>query len=304
MKERFEKDGRQNLVDAVMRQEFVAGKADLADALIKRGQVVEFQKGDKIIAEGGEDNDIYLLLAGSVAIVVKGNEIATRKAGQHVGQMAAIEPAQKRSASVVAHDVLVTLKLSGADFIAIGHEYPHVWLPIARELSRRLLQRNDLIPPPNEDPKLFIISSTEALDVAREIQAQLEYDVFSTVWSQGVFFAGGYPLEALEKAVSESDFAVAVAQPDDIVETRGRRFATLRDNVLFELGIFMGKLTRHRAILVHPRVAGLKIPSDLHGLTLASYDPGKSGELASRLGPACNEIRKLVKSLGVRTLKT
>src|SRR6266478_2550167 len=104
MKERFEKDGRQNLVDAVMRQEFVAGKADLADALIKRGQVVEFQKGDKIIAEGGEDNDIYLLLAGSVAIVVKGNEIATRKAGQHVGQMAAIEPAQKRSASVVAHD--------------------------------------------------------------------------------------------------------------------------------------------------------------------------------------------------------
>ncbi len=257
MKERFEKDGRQNLVDAVMRQEFVAGKADLADALIKRGQVVEFQKGDKIIAEGGEDNDIYLLLAGSVAIVVKGNEIATRKAGQHVGQMAAIEPAQKRSASVVAHDVLVTLKLSGADFIAIGHEYPHVWLPIARELSRRLLQRNDLIPPPNEDPKLFIISSTEALDVAREIQAQLEYDVFSTVWSQGVFFAGGYPLEALEKAVSESDFAVAVAQPDDIVETRGRRFATLRDNVLFELGIFMGKLTRHRAILVHPRVAGL-----------------------------------------------
>src|ERR1019366_9097226 len=98
MKERFEKDDRQNLIDALKRQEFVGGDVKLADALIK--------KGDKLITEGGEDNDIYLLLAGSVAVVVKSNEIATRKAGQHVGEMAAIEPAQKRSATVVAHDTL------------------------------------------------------------------------------------------------------------------------------------------------------------------------------------------------------
>jgi CRP/FNR family cyclic AMP-dependent transcriptional regulator len=198
----------------------------------------------------------------------------------------------------------VTLKISSADFMSLGRTYPQIWLPIARELSRRLHQRNDLIPPPNEYPKLFVISSTEALDVAREIQAQLEHDVFSTVWNEGVFFAGGYSLEALEKAVTESDFAVAIAQPDDIVETRGSKHTTLRDNVLFELGLFMGKLTRHRAILIHPRVTGLKLPSDLHGLTLASYAQGQPSELAARLGPACNQIRKIVKSLGVRTLTT
>lgn len=265
---------------------------------------MEYQKGDKLITEGGEDNDIYLLLTGSVAVVIKGNDINTRKAGQHVGEMAAIEPSLKRSATIVAHDTVVALKVKSADFSSIGKDYPQIWLPMARELSRRLLQRNDLIPPPNEYPKLFIISSTEALEVAHEIQSQLQHDVFSAVWDQGVFFAGGYPLEALEKAVSESDFAVAIAQPDDIVETRGTRYSTLRDNVLFELGIFMGRLTRHRAILVHPRVTGLKLPSDVHGLTLVSYDPGKPGELAARLGPACHEIRKLVKNLGVRTLKS
>jgi CRP/FNR family transcriptional regulator, cyclic AMP receptor protein len=304
MKERFENDGHRHLVDALRSQEFVAGDAGLADALINRGQLVEYQKGDKIITQGSEDNDIYLMLAGSVGVVVKGNEINKRKAGQHVGEMAAIEPAQKRSATIVAHDTVVALKVTSADFSSIGESYPRIWLPIARELSRRLFQRNDLIPPPNEYPKLFIISSTEALDVAREIQAQLEHDVFSTVWSQGVFFAGGYPLEALEKAVSESDFAIAIAQPDDILETRGSRYLTLRDNVLFELGIFMGKLTRHRAILVHPRITGLKLPSDLQGLSLASYDPGNPGELAARLGPACNQIRKLAKDLGVRRLKS
>lgn len=66
----------------------------------------------------------------------------------------------------------------------------------------------------------------------------------------------------------------------------------------------MGKLSRHRAILIHPRVTGLKLPSDLQGLTLLSYTSGKPDELASRLGPACTEIRKIVQNLGVRTLKT
>lgn len=103
--------------------------------------------------------------------------------------------------------------------------------------------------------------------------------------------------------MSEADFAVAIAQSDDIVETRGARQPTLRDNVLFELGIFLGTLTRYRAILVHPHVKDLRFPSDLHGLTLVSYELGKPEELPVRLGPVCHQIRKLVKNLGVRTPK-
>lgn len=303
MKERFEDENRANLIDALNRQEFVGGDSTIAESMAKEGQLIEFQKGDRLITEGGEDNDIYLLVAGSVSIVIKGNEYRTRTAGQHVGEMATIEPAQKRSATVVANDKVVALKMTNATFMALGKAYPQIWLPIARELSRRLYQRNELIKPPNEYPKLFIISSAEALSVAREVQAQLERDVFSTVWPDGVFFAGGYPLEALEKAVGESDFAVAIAQPDDVVTSKGTTLPTLRDNVLFELGLFMGKLMRHRAILVHPRTPDLKLPSDLHGLTLLSYAPGTPGELPARLGPACNEIRKIVKNHGVRTLK-
>jgi CRP/FNR family cyclic AMP-dependent transcriptional regulator len=128
----------------------------------------------------------------------------------------------------------------------------------------------------------------------------LQHDVLSTVWTNGVFFAGGYPLETLEAAVEASDFAVAIAQPDDIVDSRGTRSHTLRDNVVFELGLFMGKLTRHRTVLVHPKTDDLKLPSDLHGLTMASYLPGKPEDLAARLGPACTQIRTIVARLGVR----
>jgi predicted nucleotide-binding protein len=301
MKERFEGDNRTNLIDALKRQEFVGGDVAIAEEIGAKGELVEFQKLDTLIVQDAEDTEIYLLLAGSVSIVIKGIEYRSRNAGQHVGEMAAIEPTLKRSATVVANETVVALKLTSATFMAIGNTFPQIWLPMAREVSRRLHQRNSMIQPPNEFPKLFIISSSEALPVANELRAQLEHDVFSTVWTDGVFFAGGYPLEALEKAVGESDFAVAVAQPDDVVRSRKKMQPTLRDNVLFELGLFMGKLTRHRAILIHPKVPNLKLPSDLHGLTLLSYAPHSPPDLVDRLKPACYEIRKIVKLYGVRT---
>jgi CRP/FNR family transcriptional regulator, cyclic AMP receptor protein len=300
VKERFEGHNKQNLIDTLKRQEFVASDVALAEAMAQQGEVVEFQKLDKLIVEDAEDNDIFLLLTGSVSIVIKGIEYRSRIAGQHVGEMAAIEPTLKRSATVVANETVVALKLSSQTFMAIGNSFPQIWLPIARELSRRLFQRNSMIQAPNESPKLFIISSSEALPVANELRAQLEPDVFSRVWTDGVFFAGGYPLEALEKAVGESDFAMAIAQPDDVVRSRMKMQPTLRDNVLFELGLFMGKLTRHRAILIHPRVHNLRLPSDLHGLTLLSYLPGTPADLTDRLTPVCDEIRKIVKLHGVR----
>jgi CRP/FNR family transcriptional regulator, cyclic AMP receptor protein len=303
MKERFEGTGRPTLLETIRRQEIVGGNTDIALAFADKGTLVETAKGEAIIKEGGEDNDLFLLIAGSVAIVAKGTQVATRVAGQHVGEMAAIEPTLKRSASVISQDTLVSLKISSADFSEIGTKFPQIWRPLAQELSRRLHQRNDLLTKPNERPKVFIISSAEALDPAYEVATQLERVALCTVWTNGVFFAGGYTLEALERAVLQSDFAVAIAQPDDIVETRKSIHSTVRDNVVFELGLFMGHLTRHRAILLHPRVDDLKLPSDLHGLTLVSYEANKAEDLSARLTPACNHIRKLIQSLGVRTFQ-
>jgi CRP/FNR family transcriptional regulator, cyclic AMP receptor protein len=277
MKERFEGDNRSNLIDALKRQEFVSGDAAIAEAMAEQGQLVEFVKNDKLIVQDGEDNDIYLLLSGLVSIVIKGNEYTTRNAGQHVGEMAAIEPTLKRSADVVATDTVVALKLSSAAFMSLGKTFPQIWLPMARELSRRLYQRNSLIQPPNEFPKLFIISSSEALPVATELRTQLEHHVFSTIWNDGVFFAGGYPLEALEKAVSESDFAVAIAQPDDVVRSRKKMQPTLRDNVLFELGLFHGQ--------TDAAPGNTRPPA--HGFPQAPVRPARTDSSFVQARPAC-----------------
>ena len=52
----------------------------------------------------------------------------------------------------------------------------------------------------------------------------------------------------------------------------------------------MGKLSRYRTILVHPRVAGLKLPSDLQGLTLVPYDDGDEASIPARIAPACDTM--------------
>lgn len=289
------------MIAALKRQEFVGGKADIAEALAACGSLVEFQPHEYIVVQDGEDNDVYLLVAGVVAIIVNGAQIATRKAGQHVGEMAAIEASLPRSATVLVLEQSLTLKISSADFLAVGTEFPQIWLPIAQELSRRLHQRNSTIWVPNEAPKLFIISSSEAKPIAYGVRTGLKRHVFSTVWDDGVFFAGGYSLEALEIQVARADFAIAIAEADDISVSRGLECPTVRDNVLFELGLFMGELTRYRAILMHPKIMGLKLPSDLQGLTLISYEPGDPATLAARLKPVCDQIRALVKERGVRT---
>ncbi|MFZ0509497.1 MAG: TIR domain-containing protein [Methylocella sp.] len=301
MKKRFEGENRPQLIAALKRQEFACGRTEIAGALAVHGELVEFQPGENVIVQSGTDNDVYFLIVGVVTIVVNGAQIATRKAGEYVGEMAAIEPSLPRSATVLVLESVLALKISSAGFMEVGEQFPQIWLPLAQALSKRLYQRNSTISLPNEAPKLFIISSSEARPIAHGVRAGLEHDVFSQVWDDGVFFAGGYPLEALELQVAEADFAVAIAEADDVIESRSVKAPTVRDNVLFELGLFMGKLTRYRAILVHPKMTDLKLPSDLQGLTLVSYEPGDDATLAARLTPVCDQIRALVKKLGIRT---
>ena len=64
------------------RTPVIGGNPEIAEAFAAKGTLIEFAKGDKLITEGGEDNDLYLLLTGSVAIVIKGTNVNTRVAGR------------------------------------------------------------------------------------------------------------------------------------------------------------------------------------------------------------------------------
>jgi len=145
-------------------------------------------------------------------------------------------------------------------------------------------------------PSVFIGSSTEGLDVAREVELQLQHDALTTIWKDGVFGLGGGTLETLMNAVDQYDFAVMVLSPDDLTESRNASFASPRDNVIFELGLFMGRLGRTRSFIVHEEHANLKLPSDLAGITISPYR--KRENLSAALSPTCTPIIKAIRSLG------
>jgi CRP/FNR family cyclic AMP-dependent transcriptional regulator len=298
MIERFEgASGRSNLIEALRNQKIVAGNPDLAERIADTGVLVEVNKGTTIIDQGAEDNDVYLIIAGAFDIVVNGRKVARRFANDHVGEMAAIQPTQRRSATVTATEKAVLCKLTEPQLSETATQYPDVWRFIAKELARRLEQRNAHVTATHDKIRIFIISSAEALEIARTIQNAFEYDFTVVVWTDGVFRAAWYPIESLERQLDQSDFAIAVAQPDDVTHSRGQAAPTARDNVIFELGMFIGRIGRLRSLLIEPRGEEVKLPSDLSGITALAYryDPEN---LAAAMGPACNRIRAIVRELG------
>src|ERR1700743_3620743 len=98
-------------------------------------------------------------------------------------------------------------------------------------------------------PTVFIGSSVEALDIAKAIQANLQHTANSTVWDQDIFVPAAYTLESLETEIKNSDFAIFVFRPDDVLKIRNIRKSAVRDNVLFELGLFTGFLGRDRCFI-------------------------------------------------------
>jgi predicted nucleotide-binding protein len=158
-----------------------------------------------------------------------------------------------------------------------------------------LFERSGREDPPAR-PKLFIGSSSEGLDIATKVQELLAADATAVVWNQGtVFGLGQATLEALEAAVLDFQFGVFVFSPDDEIHTRGQVKPVARDNVVFELGLFAGKLGRRRAFVLQPSRGAVSLPSDLHGIATATYDPQESNPDA-RLGPPCNKIRTAIRA--------
>lgn len=300
MRDRFEgESGTRLRMQGILAQKLVGGNTELAAAIDENSELRIFQPGEALIEQNGVENDVFLILAGSVDVMVNGRIVGHRSANDHVGEMAAIEPAQPRSASIVAKDETVTLVLSEPTLAKYGSQYPEIYRCIAKELARRLMQRNAHINSTHDEIRVFVISSVEALEVARSVQNALAHDPFVVkIWTDDVFRVSNYTIESLEDEIDISDFAIAIAHSDDVTESRGKNWPAPRDNVVFELGVFMGRLGRSRAILMEPRDEGVKLPSDLTGITTIPYIFEDGGDNAALMGPACNQLRDHIARLG------
>ncbi len=154
-------------------------------------------------------------------------------------------------------------------------------------------------------PNVFIGSSTPALPIARALKRGLSEVADVSVWDTA-FDAGTWLLGGILDRARVSDFGIFVIRPDDTVRIGSTGYSTVRDNVLFEAGIFMGALGPQRTILLWPtsqRSQRLRLPTDLEGLLRETYTPSRSDEDAPNLRQPVARIRERVVSMG-RALRT
>lgn len=297
-------EGERCLITTLLDQKLVCHDAKLAGAMAKEGQLIELEgntANSQFIRENGAETDLYLILAGHVSVRVKGREIATRMAGTHVGDMALIDPSAPRSASVAAREKTVLLKIEKPSFSMLANRYPVLWRRLALELASRLRQRSLLIHEPNPQPIVFIGSSTENLDVANATRANLKSPVVTIrLWKdRGVFRPSLTTIEGLAAAADGSDFAVLVLGAEDFTTSRGATKLAPRDNIVLELGWFMGAIGRERTYVIKPKNADLKLPTDLLGVTMLGYD-ASAKNLRTATRDACQEIAECIQRLHVK----
>lgn len=147
-------------------------------------------------------------------------------------------------------------------------------------------------------PKVFIGSSAEAQDVADAIQRGLESEAESRVWANGVFRLSETLREGLTSALEHSDFAIFVFASDDLVQVRDQSLAAPRDNVVYEAGLFAGRLGFQRCFIAVPSDNRVKLPTDLLGTVVGKYESQGGIDLMTAVRPFCDQVLDKIREIG------
>jgi hypothetical protein len=158
-------------------------------------------------------------------------------------------------------------------------------------------------------PTLFIGSSTERLPIACGLKRILTDCADVTVWNEAPEFAMGESiLNGLIKVGEFYDFALLVFGQDDSAMMGDKELPTVRDNVIFELGLFMGHMGTGRAFWLSPK--GPKAPhlfSDLEGIIHLEFDEPQmtnATAITESLAETRDKVYRQISSLGLRTNRT
>lgn len=83
---------------------------------------------------------------------------------------------------------------------------------------------------------------------------------------------------------SDVSFAIILLSADDIAFSKNDNVENAklraRQNVILELGFFLGKIGRENVVVIHEEVSNLEIPSDYQGVIYVPYDKNGNWKLS------------------------
>jgi Predicted nucleotide-binding protein containing TIR-like domain len=144
----------------------------------------------------------------------------------------------------------------------------------------------------SKNPRVFIGSSKEGQEKARFLaSALLDRNIEPLPWFDFFKEEDRPPLQELERISLAIECAIMIATSDDRTIIREREWSQMRDNVLFEYGLFSGRLGRNKCALMLPSEDDFRIPSDFLGLAcLEHYRPILFHTAAQRVADKVIEI--------------
>ena len=112
-------------------------------ALLKRAHINRFPKRTAIIDAGSESKSLYLILKGSVSIILREDDdreivVAYLNPGDFFGEMGLFEQNAHRTAEVRTRDVCEIAEISYENFNEISTQHPDLSYAVFAQLVRRL----------------------------------------------------------------------------------------------------------------------------------------------------------------------
>jgi CRP-like cAMP-binding protein len=118
------------ILSGLKESDLVTLAADLAERRVAAG--------DAIVGEGTGGVAFFFILDGETSVSVAGEEVATLKRGDYVGELALLDPEGPRSATVSAKTDVVLAAMSAWQFRPFVLAHPEVAWALLQRLARRL----------------------------------------------------------------------------------------------------------------------------------------------------------------------
>ncbi|MDH5718921.1 MAG: HAD-IA family hydrolase [Spirochaetia bacterium] len=142
--------------------------------------------------------------------------------------------------------------------------------------------------------KIFIGSSKESLPLARAVMEHLESDFEVTIWKDGAFEIAKYTMDSILKILDTFEFGIFIFAKDDMAKIRNKKYIIVRDNVLFEFGLFIGRSGMDKSLIIHSK--DVHLPSDLEGIYHANFDSDRTDQnYVAAMSTPCRKIKKHIK---------
>jgi CRP/FNR family cyclic AMP-dependent transcriptional regulator len=118
------------ILGGLKEADLVTLAADLAERRVAAGE--------PIVGEGTGGVAFFFILDGETTVSVAGEDVATLKRGDYVGELALLDPEGPRSATVTAKTDVVLAAMSAWQFRPFVLAHPEVAWALLQRLARRL----------------------------------------------------------------------------------------------------------------------------------------------------------------------